>query len=254
MVYNLPTRSSSAGATRYVLERTFGCPVMIIHTLSLPAADLAEYNVLILPEVSGHGGGYTQVLGERGISKLKDWIDQGGTLIALGSASHWLTEEKVGLLATKLEHKKVDSDKEETQPDPKVKESAAQDKQVSEAEEEMPESTPGAIMRVSLDNEHWLAFGYESNANVLVSSNRIFTPLKPKAGRNVGLYRAKEELLISGFTWTESRDQLANKAYLMHQSQGRGNVVAFAEDPNFRAYMDGLGLLFMNAVHFGPAH
>jgi hypothetical protein len=221
--------------------------------MSLPSADLTEYNVLILPEISNYRGGYTQVLGERGISRLKVWIEQGGTLIALGSASHWLTEEKVGLLATSLEHKKVGSGEEEEEEHLEEEETAeAPDRPVYEAEAEMPESTPGALLRVSLDTEHWLAFGYEDGANVLVSSNRIFTPLKPQAGRNVGLYRSKEELLISGFTWTESRDQLANKAYLMHQSRGRGNVVAFAEDPNFRAFMDGLNLLFMNAVLFGP--
>ena len=41
---------------------------------------------------------------------------------------------------------------------------------------------------------------------------------------------------------------------LMHQPLGSGHVVAFAEEPNFRAYTDGLNLLFLNAVFFGPAH
>ena len=40
----------------------------------------------------------------------------------------------------------------------------------------------------------------------------------------------------------------------MHQPRGRGHVIAFAEEPNFRAFMDGTALLFMNAVLLGPAH
>jgi hypothetical protein len=48
--------------------------------------------------------------------------------------------------------------------------------------------------------------------------------------------------------------QLASKAFLMHQRIGRGRVVGFAEDPNFRAYMHGLDGLFLNAVFLGPAH
>ena len=36
--------------------------------------------------------------------------------------------------------------------------------------------------------------------------------------------------------------------YLVHQQKGRGHVVAFAEDPNQRAFADGLNLLFVNAV------
>ena len=46
--------------------------------------------------------------------------------------------------------------------------------------------------------------------------------------------------------------QLAQKAFLMHQPLGRGHVVAFAEDPNYRAYAEATQLLFMNAVLLGP--
>ena len=40
----------------------------------------------------------------------------------------------------------------------------------------------------------------------------------------------------------------------MAQPTGRGHVVAFAEDPNYRAFMDGLNLLFLNGVLMGPGH
>jgi hypothetical protein len=67
------------------------------------------------------------------------------------------------------------------------------------------------------------------------------------------MYGKEEDLVVSGFTWEDSRKQLAQKAYLMHRRSGRGNVIGFAEDPNFRAYLDGLNLLFMNGVLFGPS-
>ena len=85
-------------------------------------------------------------------------------------------------------------------------------------------------------------------------SNRIFTPLKLDKGRNVGLYAKDENILVSGFAWEDTRKQLAQKAFLMHQRHGRGHVVAFAEDPNYRAYMDGLNVLLLNAIFFGIAH
>jgi hypothetical protein len=31
-------------------------------------------------------------------------------------------------------------------------------------------------------------------------------------------------------------------------------VVAFAEDPNYRAFMDGLNILFLNGIFCGPSH
>ena len=37
-------------------------------------------------------------------------------------------------------------------------------------------------------------------------------------------------------------------------TSGRGLVVGFTEDPNFRAMLDGMNVLFLNAVFRGPAH
>jgi hypothetical protein len=54
--------------------------------------------------------------------------------------------------------------------------------------------------------------------------------------------------------WDEAREQLARKAFLMHEPRGRGHVIAFAEDPNFRAYAEATELLFMNAVLLAPAY
>ncbi len=109
-------------------------------------------------------------------------------------------------------------------------------------------------MRIALDPEHWLAFGYEGAANALATTANIFTPVKLDKGRNVGVYEKEQALVLSGLAWQETAKQLAQKAYLVHQPLGRGHVVAFAEDPNFRAFCDGLNLLFLNAVFFGPAH
>jgi hypothetical protein len=38
----------------------------------------------------------------------------------------------------------------------------------------------------------------------------------------------------------------------MYESYGSGQIVAFAEDPNYRAYTEATELLFMNAVLLGP--
>ncbi|MGH7602054.1 MAG: hypothetical protein ACREOI_37295, partial [bacterium] len=121
-------------------------------------------------------------------------------------------------------------------------------------EKELPIETPGAIVRIALDIEHWLAFGYDGDANVLVNSRNIFTPLKLDKGSNVGLYMPEDKLMLSGFIFEDSKKQLPNKAYLMHQPHGSGHVVGFAEDPNTRAFFDGTNLLLMNAIFFGPGH
>ena len=269
LAWSEPTHPYSAGWTRYVLEQMYGLPVTIIHTRQLLEADLAKYNVLILPDEVGFFGNYTETLGERGANRLKEWVEAGGTLLTFAGASRWLTEEKVGLLATYRElrsgkperelekEEKPAGAKPEEKPKVEAPPPSTQPYELERAiqpEEELPDRTPGAIMRIQLDTEHWLAFGYEGYTNVVVDSRNIFAPLKLDQGRNVGVYLPPDQVLLSGFTWDASRKQLGNKAYLMYQPRQRGHVVAFAEDPNYRAFCDGLNLLFLNAVFFGPSH
>ena len=73
-------------------------------------------------------------------------------------------------------------------------------------------------------------------------------------GVNAAVYSAPDQVMASGYSWEEYRKQLAYKPLLVVQRDGRGHVIGFTADPNFRAYMDGLNLLFMNAVFRGPAH
>ncbi|MEC7724783.1 MAG: hypothetical protein VYD05_04670, partial [Planctomycetota bacterium] len=94
----------------------------------------------------------------------------------------------------------------------------------------------------------WLGFGYAGEASVVHDSGHILTPVKLDRGTNVARYAAREELVRAGFLWDENARQLPEKAYLVHQPHGRGHVVAFAEDPNVRAFADGLNLMLMNAL------
>ena len=82
----------------------------------------------------------------------------------------------------------------------------------------------------------------------------MFAPLKLDAGTNVGVYAPADRLVAAGLVWKEAQPLLAQRAFLMHEPMGRGQVIAFAEDPNYRAYAEGTELLFINAVLLGAAH
>lgn len=252
MAWDTPASSLSAGWTRYVLERRYGQPVTIVRTATLPRVDLARYDVMVLPS-----GNYTSLSNDF-LRRLKDWINAGGTLITIAEASRWATRENVGLLGTTTELKggKPDVEGQSSKPGEK-KEDASQpiDLQTAIApERERPDPVAGAMLRAALDTEHWLAAGTDGEIQVMVEGSRIFTPLKADKGRNVGVYARPEQLVASGLLWDDQRPQYANKAFLMHQPTGRGHVIAFAEDPNFRAFMEATSLLFMNAVILGPSH
>lgn len=248
LVYNLPTSPNSAGWTRYVLERQYGYPVTTIRADQVRGADLSRYNVMILPDSFS---GYAAQFGD-GVA-IREWVQRGGVLIGLGGAVNWLSEERVGLLAAKREKRE--------KPDPKAEKQENTEKVVVdplaraiEPVDEYPSSTPGALLRVRVDREHWLGFGYGETTTVMVDSNRIYTPLRLDRGTNVAVYLPQERMVASGHLWDDARRQLPNKAFLLHSRSGRGHVVGFVEDPNYRAFMDGLNGFFMNAVFLGPGH
>jgi hypothetical protein len=259
LLWDRPASSTSAGWARWVLERRFGQPVTVVRTASLRRLDLRRYDVLVMPS-----GDYTEALVGPSVARLREWVEAGGTLVALGEASRWLTRDKVALLATKTELK---DGRPETEEEPKKDEGAAAKEKAAappkepfdferavQPERERPDAVPGALLRVDLDKEHWLSAGTDGAVQAVVEGRRIFTPLKLDKGRNVGVYARKDEVVTSGLVWDETRHQLAQKAFLMAQPIGEGHVVAFAEDPNYRGYAEVTELLFVNAVLLGPAY
>ena len=87
-----------------------------------------------------------------------------------------------------------------------------------------------------------------------MAGRTIFAPITIDKGRNPAVYLGPDQLLQSGYMWEENRKQMAHKPLVMVQRHSRGNAIGFTADPNYRAYMDGLNTLFLNAIFRGAAH
>lgn len=251
LAWDRPASSLSAGWTRYLLERRYGLRVTAVRTASLARVDLARYDALVLPS-----GNYAELLGEEARRKLADWVRAGGTLVTVGEASRWAAAGGAGLLATATEWKggaPETKDGEKTKPEAREADAAFDYERAIQPDRERPDHTSGALVRVELDRTHWLAAGLDGEIAAMVEGDRIFTPIRLDSGRNAGVYAARERLVASGLVWPEVADQLARKAFLIHQPMGAGHLVAFAEDPSFRGYAEATGLLLANAVLLGPA-
>ncbi len=265
LAWDRPCNANSAGWARFLLEQRYGLPVTLLRTHQLGSADLDRYTVLVLPD----GGGFGAVIGKGGAERIAQWVRRGGVLVTMGGSTRWLGEEGVKLLAVAPEDRQKPEGKEEPgeKPGEKPGEQAGEKpaekpaakpaepfdyERAIQPEKEPPPSTPGAILTVTLDSEHWLAFGYEDRAFVVNESNAIYPPLKLDQGTNVAVYEQEDRLVTAGFTWEAARKQLARKAFLVHQPHGKGHVVAFAEDPNVRAFAQGLNLLLLNAILLSP--
>lgn len=264
LAWDEPTRSYVAGNTRFVVERQFDYPVTAIRTSRLSSADLSRYQVLILPEESGSG--YSAILGEDGIDNLRDWVNRGGVLIGIGTANRFLADPAVDLLAIRRENAVVengesgngdDGDDAEDAPATVAGRYITSEEDYADAivpETDSPDAVAGVLVRASVDPDHWLGAGVASTLNVLVSGSDIYTPITLDKGSNVARFADEDELLASGYLWEENRRQLAYKPFAVAQPSGSGYVIGFTQDPNFRAYLDGLNVIFMNAIFRGSAH
>jgi hypothetical protein len=244
LAWDAPGSTYSVGWARYVLEQRYGLPVTAIRGDALGSVSLGDFDVVVLPS-----GNYGSVFGDG--ADLRRWMAEGGTLVTMAESSRWAS--RAGLLATTTELRGGAP----AGGDPPRSGGAAPSQPIDPVSSltpptEDPEPVPGAILNVDLDTGHWLASGTDGRIGALVEGSRVFSPLTLDRGVNVGRYAGLDDLVASGIVWEEGRPQLAFKAFLMHQSVGRGQLVAFAEDPNYRAYAEASQLLFLNAVLLGP--
>ena len=259
IAWDHPTSASSAGHTRFVLERQYNHPTTPIRTQLLGSAELSRFQVLILPDGSATPG-YSTILGENGLRRIREWVTAGGTLIAIGGAVSYLADPKLNFLAVSRESlprdkepPKKEEPKEGRMPGRNLVSPADYESAIRE-DSPAPDRAPGVLLKARTDPDHWLTAGVPATVNALLSGSAVFTPIKLDKGVNAAVFLDSDKMLASGYLWNESRWLLANKPLVIVQREGRGHVIAFTADPNFRAYLDGMNTLFLNAVFRGPAH
>ena len=253
MAWGDGTVATSAGNTRFVVERILGLPVAPIRTSTISRADLSLYDVLILPDT------YGDLASEIGnADAIGEFVRGGGVLVAFSGSVEMISGEAYGLLSTKLEYATLTEDTESEGDDEDARapgtnlESEAEYDALVLNDEASPEDVPGVLLRAIANPDHWLASGY-NDANVLVSGANIYRPLNERDGVNVFRFASAEDMLLSGYLWEENRAQLAYKPFVMAESQGDGLVIGFTQAPTTRAYLNGLNLLLANAVVLGPS-
>jgi len=272
MLWDQPTSGASAGQTRFVLERQYGYPVSVIRSQNIGNADLSKINVLILPD-AGFGGGYANTFAGANLDRLKSWVRSGGVIVGIGGALGFLSDPRVGLLALTQENqpRRADAPKPAAgggsgapsaatgaAPGPGGGPPARVPGQLLTKQEdferaiqpdsELPDAVAGVMVRVKVDPELWLTAGVAPQLYAVVAGRTIYSPIKIDRGVNAAYFAGPDELLAGGYIWEENRKQLAYKPFVVAQQEGRGMVVGFTADPNYRAYMDGLNVMFLNAV------
>ena len=134
----------------------------------------------------------------------------------------------------------------------------------------------GAMVAGRTDQKHWLTAGSPdvlpllySNQPLLMSDDSseavvragVYRPFKRKESstekKNADRWFTLPEgqtlnVRLSGLLWPEAQQRIANTAYLTREASGKGQIILFSGQPNFRGASHGTNRLLLNAIVYGP--
>jgi hypothetical protein len=223
--------ASSFGMLWHTLDVDTPIPHTTLSAESLRNIDLDEFEVLVFPD-----GSFADRLGKGGIERIKSWVSDGGTIVAVKGGSTFLRDKDVEISKLKRwePKKKKDDDKE-----------PATDERYNDFR------IPGSAFRTTMNERSYLTFGVPRPPAVLVEGSDAFLPVAHKVD-NILTIDPKNPL-ISGVAWDESLERIKGSVYVVSEPFGRGQVITFADDPHFRLFWRGTLPIFLNAVLYAPS-
>jgi len=250
--------SMPSGHTRWLFEQ-FEFPYTVVYPQTLDAGNLSgKYDVLVfqggaIPAPAGEGqgrrGGFGReidpstipeefrgwlgrVTPEKTIPQLKKFLDDGGTIITVGSST-----ALAYYLGLPLSNHLV-----ERTPQGQVR--------------ELPNDkfyVPGSILRVTVDNTAPVAAGLPNNLDVFFDEDPVFR-LEPDASlkgvRPIAWFDSPHSLR-SGWAW--GQNYLDGGVAIAEANVGKGKLYLFGPEITFRAQPHGTFKFLFNGIYAGSA-
>jgi hypothetical protein len=233
-LYKSRVPSLDEGWTRWVLEHQSKC----LSYLSLTDTEArvgnlhAKYDTIIIPDQSaraileGYRKGtmpeeYTGGLGAEGVKSLREFVEQGGTLVFLNRASDFAIEQ------FKLPVRDITAG-------------------LKRAEFYVP----GSILRIELDTSHPVAKGMAKESIAWAEDSPVFELSDAKEAtervRVIARYPVTSDPLLSG--WLLGGERIRGKAALVEVTLGKGRIYLFGFRPQYRGQSLATYPLFFNAI------
>ncbi len=276
-----PISLSNYGSIWHMIDYEFGLKLASIDVTRVGRADLTRYNVLIMPSIWGSYGMLKSVIGKGGISKLKEWIDDGGTLVAFGDAAAFCADSTIKISKVRLKAQMLDkldeydyalkrelsADKvvidslliwENVKPQKKKEKKEKKEEGKKPGAEELKRLDEfarkfypqGAIFDCRIDTTQWITYGLKESLPVMMYTQNAYLAKPPV--RAVARFKDEGNIRLSGLAWPEARSRWANTAYSTRESKGKGQVILFASHPYMRSFFHGSKRMLVNAILLGP--
>ena len=245
--------STPSGWTRWLLER-YEFPFEVVYAQALDAGNLSStFDVLIFPDgaIPGRDGRGTdgdcisgndapaeyrdrtgRVTAQTTIPQLKRFAEDGGTILAIGRST--AIAAQFGL--------PVSDALVEPQPAGRTR-ALTPDKYF----------VPGSILRVTVDNTTPVAYGLDKEVDVFFDNSPVFRLEKNGAAHGVRAvaWFASEAPLRSGWAWGQR--YLNGGAAVVEATMGKGRVLLFGPEINFRAQSHGTFKFLFNGIYYSKA-
>lgn len=219
-----------SGWTELILDE-YGFEPRLIRNRDIRQGGLRDrFDVIVLPQESARaiadGNDATQYprefaggLGDLGAYHLRRFVEEGGTLVALDSASGYAISALYLPVRNVLENV--------TQRD---------------------FYSPGSLVRLLLDTSHPVAWGLERETAAMFVSSPVFNTHRSSGARtSIVAQHAESNQLLSG--WMHGADRIAGRAALVDVTVGKGRVILFGFRPQYRAQARGTYRLLFNSLY-----
>ncbi len=236
-----PVSPGDYGELWHLLDERLDIPFTPIAGRTLPRADLARFNVLVIPD----GSDFTRVLDSVQADRVKRWVREGGVLIAIeGAARHFLRENSgFPELGRKTRAPKESRGQDSiATADPGRK--SFQDREDLRRRNRVP----GTILKVDVDTTH--PSGYALSPELCVFKGDGAAMGVSEEAHVIAAY-SRDTIAVSGYLPPGRGTQTARSPYLAERELGKGRVVLFAENPTFRGFWRGTERLLLNTLFFG---
>jgi hypothetical protein len=223
------------GWTRWVLEQ-YDFTQTTLHNAEIRAGKLREkFDAIILPDqqprsiVDGAGGQnirpeYRGGIGEEGVSALREFVAQGGTLITLGAASD-LAIERLGVPLRDL------------------KSGLGRDQHFA----------PGTILNIEVDTTHPLGFGMDATTTGFYNNSPFFSLLEGFGSQKLSVVARYPNSDVVASGWLKGEELMSGRAAVVSVDTNPGRIVLFGLRPQHRAQTHATFPMLFNALYLAAA-
>jgi hypothetical protein len=216
--------SYDSGEIWHLFDQRFDMRLTRIDMSYFNKIDITKYTHIIIPSSN---------IEKAAIEKLKTWVKNGGVIVGYKNTVKWLSSNK--MISLQFDKQKMDTIKDVSFENKSLKSGA--------------QFIGGAIFEANLDRSHPINFGYKNDKIALFRNSTIFIKADKKSYNNPIQYTSNP--LLSGYISKENAKIIKNTVPFKAQKLGRGKVIVFTDNTNFRAFWFGTNKLLMNTIFFG---